>query len=282
MAKKLSSEEGEGGISSLPNVSLYNIMAIFANNKGGVGKTTAAHAFTDFAIYHNHEVNIAQIDRQERLSRLYDCPVVTIKSDPDSARRNPEEELGRFSPIMDWADKWHGKGPLILDLGANEVDRFSTWAKLCMFADELDANGTAVVVFIVFTAEEQSIQEARQTANALLSAFPAARIVYVENQRFGSIAALKGDAAASYRQFIAPALAVSPTIRIPMIPMNSYHHFEQSRLRFTEVAALSTADVMNLTGLAKANAIMARGDIIAWMITVFDRLDALFGLSAEV
>jgi hypothetical protein len=43
---------------------------------------------------------------------------------------------------MDLQDVTVGRGTTIIDLGANEVDRFTAWAKLCELDDELVAAGS--------------------------------------------------------------------------------------------------------------------------------------------
>ena len=261
------------------NADLMNTTILSAGNKGGVGKTTTAQGIIEYLMAGEVPVHIAQIDRQARLAQLNNCEVLTIASDPDAARAEPALEMARFGPLMDLLDSTVGKGTTVVDLGANEVDRFSAWARLCELDEELVAAKRKTLIFNVFNAEEQSIIEAAKSAELMSSALPSAQIVYVENQRFSRVKDLNPGSAAlsTYQRLIAPRLKTAPSICIPRISGNSYQWFEQQRISFGRVALMETHEVMAVTGLGKADAKIARGDIAHWMGIVFDQFDTVLG-----
>ncbi|MEO9299747.1 hypothetical protein [Devosia alba] len=260
-------------------IDLMNTTILSTGNKGGVGKTTTAQGIIEYLMAGEVPVHIAQIDRQARLAQLNNCEVLTIASDPDAARVEPALEMARFGPLMDLLDATVGKGTTVIDLGANEVDRFSAWARLCELDEELVGAGRTTLIFNVFNAEEQSIIEAAKSAEMMSSALPSAQIVYVENQRFSRVKDLNPGSAAlsTYQRLIEPALKTAPSICIPRISGNSYQWFEQQRISFGRVALMDTHEIMAVTGLGKADAKIARGDIAHWMGNVFGQLDTILG-----
>jgi hypothetical protein len=95
------------------------------------------------------------------------------------------------------------------------------------------------------------------------NALPSARLIYVENQRFSRISDLNrgSGALATFQRLIKPALATTPSLVIPRIGGNSYERFEQQRISFGGVALMEISQIMAVTGLCKADAKIARGDI---------------------
>ena len=110
---------------------------VVANDKGGAGKSTLALAITDKLTIAGHSPVVIQIDRQKRLSAALGRDVITISSDPKAARTDPGKELARFSPVLDAITRSVAAGPIVIDIGAGEVGRFSEWAALVDLDEEL-------------------------------------------------------------------------------------------------------------------------------------------------
>jgi len=103
---------------------------VVANQKGGVGKSTFSLAVADKLTLDGREPVVIQIDNQQRLSRALGREIITIQSDPKATRFEAEQELRRFSPLLDAVQSAAGKSPILIDIGAGEVGRFAQWARV--------------------------------------------------------------------------------------------------------------------------------------------------------
>lgn len=264
-------------------ISLENTVNIFANGKGGVGKTSGCQTGIEYCIIRGLVPAIAQVDEQGRLAALNQSRVLTISIDPKAARENPNLELQRFGPLSDLIVDAPKGQPVFIDLGANEDQRFGYWCRQAEVAEDIEESGRQVVLYVVYTSEQEALEKAGATARDLKQSLPISRLCLVENQRFGRIGDLVPGSAAhdAYQQHIQPLLQEAHTIRMPRIRGNSYARFEQARIPFSRVARMSTAEVMDITGLGRADARIVRGDVSEWLEHMFVQLDQLFGNDDE-
>lgn len=65
-------------------------VALIANDKGGVGKSTFTLALIDLLILNGVTVQVIQVDEQERLSTLLGTQVQRVVPHLDDARRDPK------------------------------------------------------------------------------------------------------------------------------------------------------------------------------------------------
>lgn len=114
---------------------------VVANEKGGVGKSTLALAITDKLAIAGYSPVVIQIDRQKRLSAALGEDVITVASDPKAARATSGKELARFSPALDAVTRADTAAPILIDIGAGEVGRFSEWAALVDLDEEFGEFG---------------------------------------------------------------------------------------------------------------------------------------------
>jgi len=266
-------------LKSLP-VDLNNTVVFTTGNKGGVGKTTVTQGVLDTLLLNSIPYFVAQVDRQDRLAQMNQVEVLTILSDPEVTTIDPESEFRRFGPLMDLIIGAAGQGTAVIDLGANELDRFCAWAKLSDLDGAIGDTNQNVVALVVFNAEEQSIVESRKSIEAILDALSLAQVVLVENQRFGRISDLApgSDIAVAYERELGPFVKRYPKVTVPAVRGNSYQRFEHRRLSFGAVAVMSPAQIMGITGLGMADARIARGDIAKWLEVVSDQFEHLLGL----
>jgi hypothetical protein len=248
---------------------------VVANEKGGVGKSTLALAITDKLTIAGLSPVVIQIDRQKRLSAALGQEIITIASDPKAARTDPGKELARFSPVLDAITRSDAAAPIVIDIGAGEVGRFSEWAALVDLDEELGEFGFHPIVFVPFTAEAEAVRQAHWTIERLTAAIPGAEFILVENQRDGRIADLHLASAAwqEWTDRLKPAAEKNALIVMGAIPGGSWRYFEAAGSRFIDVVDLDTPTAMQLSGLRRAEAKIARGDVAQWLVALFDELD---------
>lgn len=258
---------------------IARVYALVGNGKGGVGKSFFCQALIEYWQLRGFLPRVAQVDSQARLEELNKFEILTIPSDPQSMRRDPSEQLGRFREITNRLVVGPHDQPFILDTGANEEQNVSFWMRQSEFYEELEEFDRLPVLFIVFTSEQESIEKAGQTAQAFAAALPDAHLVLVENRRFGRIESLhrESDAYRAYLKWIAPLEVSASTMVMPAILGQSYARFEASRTRFSDVVGMKPTEIMELTGFDRADAKIARGDVANWLATMFTNFDALFG-----
>lgn len=221
--------------------------------------------------------SVIQIDRQSRLAAVLGRDILTITTDAKAARLDPATEVTRFSPMLDRIENSAGKSPVLIDIGAGEVERFVIWAGLADLDEDLKEWGYRVFVLAPYLAEAEAIRQAAWTVERVQAVLPAATVVLVENQRDGRIAGLHPAAAAAqaYADHILPLRQTTIAMVMPSVPGGSWRHFEAACCRPTDVVAMSPQRIMELTGLPRAEAKIARGDIAQWLTSMFSELDQI-------
>lgn len=246
-------------------------LAIVAGDKGGVGKSLLSLVLADTAFLHDVPLRVLQIDVQARLSRALGTEVTTIRIDLKEARRDAAAAARRYTPIYAAVESMRTTGTSVLiDVGANEASGLAQWLGLVELAEDLDAWESPVVVLVPFVAEGEAIRQAGRTARMFMARLPSATIVLVENERDGRMSTLHpaSDAMAAFRSDLRPLQKVAATIRMPLIEAGSWRPFEAAGSRLVGVAGMSAEEVMTLTGLARAEAKIVRGDVAAWFAGV--------------
>ena len=257
---------------------------VVANEKGGVGKSTLALAITDKLAIAGYSPVVIQIDRQKRLSAALGQDVITVASDPKAARTDPGKELARFSPVLDAVTRADTAAPILIDIGAGEVGRFSEWAALVDLDEEFGEFGFHPFVFVPFTAEAEAMRQAHWTVERLTTAIPRADIILAENQRDGRIADLH-PASTAWREWtdkLKPAAESNALIIMGAIPGGSWRYFEAVGSRFIDVVDLDTPAAMQLSGLPRAEAKIARGDVAQWLVALFAEIDRVLKTTETV
>jgi hypothetical protein len=247
-----------------------------ANDKGGQGKSLVSLAVADHAHLHEAGLGVAQVDTQLRLARALGRKVLTIEPVARDARRDPSADARAFTPFYSLLEKASGRcASVLLDVGANQVERFVTWAGLVDLEEDLVAWSVGTTILVPFVAEGEGIRQAGHTVGLLVERFPAAQVVLVENERDGCFSRLHpaSDAANAYRSAIEPVKARAVTLRMPAIEAGSWRAFEAAGCRLVDVPQMSVEKVMSLTGLPRPVAKIARGDVAAWAAIFFAELD---------
>lgn len=256
---------------------------IVANEKGGVGKSTATLALADWLHLNGQPPTVIQIDRQRRLENTIGKDVLTIESNAKAARLDPEMEMRRFSPLLEKIEMSAGRSPVIIDVGAGETERFTTWAAVVDLEEEFTEWQLNCHFIVPFLAESESIRQAAWSLDRLRSAIPQSTVYLVENQRDGKISTLHPNSSATqaFEEFLTSWKNQSTNLTFPAIPGNSWRWFETTNCRFIDVVEMSTTETINRTGLPRAEAKITRGDVSQWLVKVFDEFDLAFGIAGD-
>lgn len=259
-----------------PKCSIY----LIANEKGGVGKSLCSLALIDRLALEGETPAVIQIDRQRRLADAIGTGVLTIESDPKASRVDPEMEFRRFSPVLELIEATAGNAPLVIDCGAGEVGRFATWAAMVDLEEDLQEWGVACHILIPFLSEAEAIRQAAWSAERLKLALTTSTIHLIENRRDGLLSKahpLSGTTAA-VEEHLKTWQQTCHTLAFPAIPGGSWRLFEAAGCRLIDVVDMSTAQTITATGLPRAEAKIARGDVSQWLVKVFEEFDRTLGL----
>lgn len=251
---------------------------IVANDKGGQGKSLCSLAIADHASLHQAPLAVVQVDKQQRLANALGRKVITIQPVARDARRDPSAESRAFTPLYAMLEKAVARrASVLLDLGANQLEKTLMWAGLVDLDEDLTTWSVATTIVVPFVAEGEGIRQAGRTVNLLTERFPTAHVVLVENERDGTFRALHpaSDAAKAYKTVIEPVQTKATTLTMPAIEAGSWRAFEAAGCRLIDVPPMPPQKVMAVTGLPRPEAKIARGDVAAWAAVFFAELDRI-------
>ena len=255
-----------------------------AKSKGGVGASTLALCVADQYDLAEHPLRIFQVDNQARLSKSLGRSIVSINIAFGDARRDPSMLIRSFDPLaVQIEDMRMSTESSLIDFGPTETARFLEWARLAEFDDDLVAFNLPGIVFVPAVAEPEAIRAAAKTLAEFEQSLPSVQRVFVRNERDGEFERLHpaSEAARAFREELSPLLSSVAELRMPAIEAGSWRWFEAACLRFTDTIALSTEEVMALTGLSRSESKIVRGDVAAWLRAMEDELRPLFPFMGE-
>lgn len=256
-------------------------VAAVASQKGGQGKTLLATAIADLHWLLDEPIIAVQIDDQERLSKTIGQDVITVDTQTVRASRtNPAAGIQAFRPLMRAFEQAASLLVLVLlDVGATQVSPLDAFASLSELDAELIEMGFEGHVFVPATAEPEAIVQAARTIAMLAGSLPSLRPVLVENRRDGAFDTLAaGSEAHRALRRLRETYPALPELVMPSIEAGSWRYFEPHFCRPISVASMEVAEIMRLTGLPKAEAKIARGDVAAWVSEMERALAPLLGL----
>lgn len=257
-------------------------LIIVASGKGGIGKTllsTTAHGVLSLLL--GIDVEVIQVDSQDRLARTLDTHVTSISVDNlKEMRSDVAAGIKAFRPLGEAVDRAAKiGGAVLIDVGATQVERCLSYFELSDFADDLKELGFKTNVFVPVVAEPEAMMQAAKALRRFRHVLPEASLVLVENRRDGRLAALESGTE-SYRiadKELLPALGRDKVIVMPRVEGGSWTLFERHFLAPIDVVGMDVAQVMKVTGLPRAEARIARGDVAAYLAEMNAALGEFFG-----
>lgn len=255
-----------------------------AKSKGGVGASTLALCVADQYDLAERQLRIFQVDNQARLSKSLGRSITSINIAFNDARRDPSTLIRAFDPLANQIENMRiSDESALIDFGPTETTRFLDWARLAEFDDDLVAFNIPGIVFVPALAEPEAIRAAAKTLSEFERSLPSVRRVFVRNERDGEFDRLhtSSEAARAFNEELSPLLSSVVEVRMPAVEAGSWRWFEAACLRFTDTIALTTEEVMALTGLSRSESKIVRGDVAAWLRTMEDALRPLFPFFGE-
>lgn len=256
-------------------------VAVVASQKGGEGKTLLATSIADLHYLHDEPIIAVQIDDQQRLARTIGQDVITVNTETVRASRtNPAASIQAFRPMMTALEQAASlRAMLLVDIGGTQVRPTSAFASLSELSGDMVEMGFEGRVFVPATAEPEAINQAARTIAMLSESLPVLKAVLVENRRDGAFDTLAtgSEAYRALRQ-LREASPDLPEIVMPAVEGGSWRYFEPHYCRPIDVVAMDVGEVMRLTGLPRAEARIARGDVAAWVAEMERALAPLLGL----
>ncbi len=257
------------------------LLSTVANYAGGQGKTLLATAIVDLHWLHDKPTVVVQIDDQERLARTIGQDVVTVDTQTIRASRsNPAAGVQAFRPLMSALELAStNEATFVLDVGATQVSPLAAFSSLSDLDGELRENGFEGYALVPAVAAPEAIAQAARTIAMLAQSLPILRPVLVENRRDGAFDSLSaGSEAYRVLRRLRETHPDLPEIIMPAIEAGSWRHFEPHFCRPIAVASMDIGEVMRLTGLPKAEAKIAKGDVAAWVAEMERALAPLLSL----
>jgi hypothetical protein len=256
-------------------------------NIGGIGKTSYLSVMTDALRLADLEVDLYQVDEQEKLARLTGLPVVNLdlavagKSIADSwaAQR-------AIKPLYDAIVAMPQTGRSVgFEIGGNASAVTHDALRLLDIADELAELKLTIDAHVVVVASEESIRQAPIEVARMTQTVPEANIVVVVNQRYGPVSTfikqLPDDVAAP----CARLLEARPTVTMRQVRPDVMRLWERVGVRPSQIVRWRLeggyARVCAETNLDRFEARLFAGELVGWaelvredLIKIYPRLEA--------
>ena len=249
------------------------IFTISLGGKGGIGKSMFSLAYLDLCELNGVGVDVMQLDDQARLEKSLKRQIVSLDlRTAKRARQDPKALTKTFAPLHEALVNLKQVGrSLHLDVGATQQHSLFDYAGLVALDEDLQDFGVTGIAFIILTADAEAIGQAARALDSVQSILSSLHAVLVVNERDGSANDLPHDSGArrEYDTLVAQHHLGGPVVRMPLIPAGSWQSFERHSMRFLDVVAMDTQNVMSATGLSRPEAKLARGDVQA----AFDLLE---------
>ncbi len=257
----------------------HPFLHITASGKGGIGKTVLAQTIAELLELNGLPLSIFQLDDQQRLEKSLGQDVVTLDIQTlKRSRRDPSVITKVFDPLYAGIEALpHSQQSLLLDVGATQIGNLIDYAGLIDLEEDLQLFGITGFVFIPAVAEPESLSQAKRALELFQETLPSLTPVFVENTRDGKLDNLSSASQAGqiYAEELCPALRNVTSITMPLIEGGSWRPFEQNHCRIMSAGMMDIPEIMQLTGLTRPEAKLARGDVLAFFAEMEDELSKI-------
>ena len=256
---------------------------IIASGKGGVGKSLLSLVLADLFELNSLPLDIYQLDDQQRLEKAIGRSITTLDVHTlKQARREPTVITSVFDPFYRGLEAMQTSNrTLLLDVGATQTGNLIDYADLIDLDEDLVEFGLSGTVLIPAVAEPESLRQAQRTIELFSKTLPSMRLVFVENLRDGRMDDLSkaSQAGEIYFKKLVPILKTITCLTMPCIEAGSWRAFEQNHCRVLDVGTMSLQDAIDMTGLSRPEAKLARGDVLAFFDLMERELSSILPFS---
>lgn len=258
-------------------------VALIANDKGGVGKSTFTLTLVDLLILNGFTVHVIQVDEQERLSTLLGTQVQRVVPHLEDARRDPKALMAAYAPIYHaCTEAVKSNSVLAVEVGANQLPGLAAWLKAVDLDEDLRKWGLPVVAFAVAPGEIEAVRKAAAALGTFREVLPWAQRVLVENrygQRTIKDLAARQDTALIVRRELLPVLKGTQRLMMPAVEADSWAACESAGIRFIKAIAMKPEELALRLGEDVANVKVMRGDLARFFKAMHVQLSQVFELS---
>lgn len=252
---------------------------VIASGKGGIGKSLLSLVIADLFKLNDRLLQLYQLDDQQRLEKAIGQDVTSLDIQTLLLSRSDPTAITKvFDPLYKGIENLTETiNTILVDVGATQVGNLIDYAGLIDLQEDLELFGLNGVVFIPAVAEPESIRQACRAIDQFQTTLPALTPVFVENLRDGSLDQLStaSQAGELYNNDLKPRISNIPHITMPLIEAGSWRVFEQNHCRLMDVGSMDIAAIMNLTGLSRPEAKLARGDVLAFFAQMEEQLSSI-------
>lgn len=266
---------------------LRHCSVIVANRTGGQGKTLVSQlvslCFEEFGFPKKlAAADSTAPDEQSKLGKLHRGHVMELGlgADIDAIRNDPTKAVAHWDAMGSLLCD----GDVVIDLGANLVDRVWDWAKARRASDVLrDRHAPPIVLIVPVRAQAQAIEDAFAVLERSIredAHLPIAARILVLNEASGSFAQY-GNHGDFERLNAMKHNAGLKVMLLPQCRSEIWSTLERNHIPLSAVMSLTTDEVAQDFRLDAFAASGARADFLTWLETVVDQFQRIGLIPAD-
>jgi hypothetical protein len=259
----------------------------FGGNLGGIGKTSYLALTVDAMSLAAIDVDLLQIDEQQKLARLTGQPVVSLDvavfrkavGDSWAAQKaiRPLYEAIVAMPQTARSVAW--------EIGGSTSAMTHDALRLVDIADEVEELGLTIDSHVLVVASEDSIRQAPIEVARMEETFPTVNTILVLNNRYGSVRGFLEQLPEDVAMPCARLLDRHPVVNMGLVRPDVMRLWERLGVRPSQIVRWRLeggyARICAETGLDRFEARLFAGELIGWaeevreaLIQVYPALDS--------
>ena len=248
---------------------------------GGVGKSTLVQLLAEMYRHAGQDMTVLLADdkggddNNSMADMLPEHNVVwlgtgptadEITDDPDSLHRH-----------WDKLSKVVGKTNLIVDFGANVLQRFVQYADASNSAARWKKAGVDVEVWLPFDNEPSNIDAALDAMKSAAGAFGASKLIAVRNEKSGPFRGWEKSVHAAAIDVLRKRGAVDVVMPKCNAPLDTMEAARKQRLSWFTVAAMAEDDLCKRLGFEDDDPVIGRmqNGVAKWIKSIYDNFGSL-------